>query len=89
MNLAPDEFLFSKKQLLKKKNMKKEIEADGNWVKQKTKGSAGSHIKYSSKYISNLITIPRDLKMNHILNNLKNITLARQMKELKINIIIK
>ena len=33
--IRPDEFLFSKKQLMKRKNLIKEIEADGNWVKQK------------------------------------------------------
>tara|TARA_R110002126_G_scaffold278332_1_gene424863 strand:- start:1139 stop:1513 length:375 start_codon:yes stop_codon:yes gene_type:complete len=83
--IRPDEFLFSKKQLMKRKNLIKEIEADGNWVKQKKKGK-GSHLIYFTEYTSNLITVPSVLKMNHILQNLKNITLARQMKLLKINI---
>ena len=86
LNLGPEEFLYSKKQLMKKKNMIKEIEADGNWKKQKGRGS-GSHNCWTTEYISNLITVPRDLKMNHILHNLNSISLARQIKNINFNII--
>ena len=81
LNLGPEEFLYSKKQLMKKKNMIKEIEADGNWKKQKGRGSS------NLRQINNLITVPRDLKMNHILHNLNSITLARQIKNINFNIV--
>tara|TARA_R110001592_G_scaffold297027_1_gene567504 strand:- start:292 stop:579 length:288 start_codon:yes stop_codon:yes gene_type:complete len=87
LNLGPEEFLYSKKQLMKKKNMIKEIEADGNWMRKKKSGTSGSHITYNSSYISDLITVPRDLKMNHILHNLNSISLARQIKNINFNII--
>tara|TARA_R110002012_G_scaffold306952_1_gene512136 strand:- start:952 stop:1350 length:399 start_codon:yes stop_codon:yes gene_type:complete len=84
--LAHDDFLFSKKQLRKKKNMIKEIERDGNWTRLDDRGS-GSHITYNSPYISDLITVARIIKMNHIVHNLNHISYARQIKALKINII--
>ena len=85
--LAHDDFLFSKKQLRKKKNMIKEIERDGNWTRTKKSGSAGSHITFRSPYISDLITVAQIIKMNHIVHNLNHISYARQIKALKINII--